>query len=122
MGKSKSKKNLNTDSDTNSETNTQDTQDTQDTQERKKLKQKKNKKNKNSGFIDKFVKLSSRTKTYLAIITMLLIFAGFIWFKQNKKTETNVNQIGNAIQQNLESMKDIGSTNILHLSQNSHLE
>ena len=125
MGKSKSKKYLKkkkeqettTDTDTNTNTDT-------DTNTNKKNK----KNNKNSGFIDNFIKLNNKTKTYLSIICMLLIFAGFIWYRQNKNKQSggtqmveNINQtvnpIGNTIQQNLESVKETFS----HVSQMSQV-
>ena len=112
MGKSKSKKSQNneTDSevdDTDTQTNTENT----DTETMKK--DKRNKKNKkNKGFIDKFIKLNSKTKTYLSIICMLLIFAGFIWYRQKNKEGGDTNQIMNqtvnqtgGLEKNLENLK-----------------
>ena len=110
MGKSKSKKSLKneTESETeDTETNTEET----DTETMKK--DKRNKRNKkNKGFIDKFIKLNSKTKTYLSIICMLLIFAGFIWYRQKNKEGGNTNNIINqtvnqtgGLEQNLENLK-----------------
>jgi hypothetical protein len=121
MGKSKSKKYLkkkkaDTDTDTNTNTDTDTDTDT--------VKSKNNKEK--SGLIDYFFNLSNKTKTYLAIITMLLIFAAFIWYKQNKSTnicgeQLNVqNNVGTAIQQNLENIKESVNT-LSQLSQMSQI-
>ena len=109
MGKSKkkSKSETDTDSDTESRTESQ-TESRTDSESETNTKKKNKKSKKNKGFIDKFVNLNTKTKTYLSIICMLLIFAGFIWYRQKNKTQTqslNTNQVGSALEQNLENLK-----------------